>query len=106
MSRDKLDQQLDQLLKQSEPELIDDGFSDAVMRSLPRKKFYQVNSRRLTLAIAAATGSVLTMLLAPPLELVLESYNIVLSDDVSSLIVPAFLGALFILPLVWLLRSE
>lgn len=106
MNEDKVDQQIESMLNQPEKEIADDGFSNTVMQRLPRKKLYRVNSRRLTLATAGAIGSALTIALAPPLEMVFESYNIVLGEYAGSIVIPALLATLFILPLAWLLRSE
>ena len=106
MSNESIDQYIESMLTRSEAEIADDGFSEIVMRRLPRKRLNLVNSRRVTLATAAAMGSALTILLAPPLEVVFKSYNSVLGEYANSVFIPVLLATLFILPLAWLFRSE
>jgi hypothetical protein len=56
------------MLHAPEAAIADDGFSERVLHHLPRRRLGSVASRRWTLAAAAATGSLLTILLAPPVE--------------------------------------
>ena len=65
---DLTDKQLGELLKRSEIQLGDDGFTESVLKHLPQRKFSRETSRSWTLASASAVGSILTLILAPPIE--------------------------------------
>jgi hypothetical protein len=65
---ESVDSRVEQALRASETAIADEGFSDSVLHRLPRRRFSGAASRRWTLAAAAATGSLLTILLAPPVE--------------------------------------
>jgi hypothetical protein len=59
---------LEAVLRTAEPAIADDGFSERVMAGLPQRKRRRAVTRRWTLAVAAGTGSLLTILLAPSIE--------------------------------------
>jgi hypothetical protein len=65
---ESVDSRVDHALRASEMAIADNGFSESVLRLLPRRRLSSAASRRWTLAGAAATGSLLTILLAPPVE--------------------------------------
>jgi hypothetical protein len=65
---DGLDSRVDNALRAPEAAIADDGFSERILQRLPKRRLSGAASRRWTLAAAAATGSLLTILLAPPVE--------------------------------------
>ena len=65
---ESVDGRVEQALRAPETAIADDGFSESVLERLPKCRLSTVASRRLTLAAAAAAGSLLTILLAPPVE--------------------------------------
>jgi len=98
---DAIDERLDELLESAEPALGDDAFSDLVMRRLPRQRLGAGAARPLTLASAAAIGSLLTILLAPPIN---SAFGLAsLPADQQTLVLAG--GAFVVivgLPLAWL----
>jgi hypothetical protein len=70
MSRDS--DKLEAALRTPEPLLADDDFSANVLARLPPRRRH-TSARRWTLAGAAALGSSLTLVLAPPLQSVVAS---------------------------------
>ena len=65
---DSLNTRLEAALGQREPAIGDDGFTETVMRALPRKRFAGAKARGWTLAGAAAAGGLATAVLSAPLE--------------------------------------
>ena len=65
---DSIDARLEAALAKREPAMGDDGFSDAVMIALPRRKLAPARASRRALGIGAAIGSSLTLLLGAPLD--------------------------------------
>jgi hypothetical protein len=65
---ESVDRRVEQMLHAPEAAIADDGFSENVLQRLPKRRVSSAASRRLTLAGAAAMGSLLTILLAPPVE--------------------------------------
>jgi hypothetical protein len=61
-------------LRSPEPALADEDFSTGVLARLPAQPL-RGNSRRWTLAAAAALGSALTLAIAPPLETAVASLS-------------------------------
>lgn len=97
------DYSLDVALRTAEPEIVDDGFSDRVLRALPPRKRRLAVSRRWTLAAAAGTGSLLTILLAPPIEaLGLALPYVGMWPVLTALAFVACVAA----PLIWIARPE
>ena len=104
MIMDPMENRIKNLLDQPETAIADDGFSELVMGQLPRKRIGRSNSRRWTLAGAAAAGSALTILLAPPVESVFGLYNI--SSSQTTIIAAALLASIIAVPVIWLLQSD
>jgi len=90
-------------LRTAEPELADDGFCERVLASLPPGKRRRVPTRRWTLAVAAGTGSLLTILLAPSIEGLGLALPFV--GMLPVLTVLAFV-AVVAAPIVWIASSE
>jgi hypothetical protein len=65
---ERIDNRVEQALRAPEAAIADNGFSESLLRLLPRRRLSSAASRRWTLAAAAAAGSLLTILLAPPVE--------------------------------------
>lgn len=65
---DAKDARLEVALRTAEPAISDDGFSDAVMSSIPERRLSRTTARRLTLGASALAGSLLTSMLGAPLE--------------------------------------
>jgi hypothetical protein len=65
---DSLDLRIERALSAPESAIGDAGFSEAVLARLPKRRLSAAASGRWTLAGAAALGSLLTILLAPPVE--------------------------------------
>lgn len=99
-----MDGSLEDALFRSEPAVADDGFSDRVLARLPVQRSRRSVHGRLTLAAAAAAGSLLTIALAPPVE---SAFGwLALSSGLRTLVLTggAFVAVVAI-PLVWLFRS-
>lgn len=97
-----IDPDLERTLRASEPEIGDSGFSDGVLRQLPAKRSSRARARRWTLAGAAGLGSVLTMLLAEPVEKMLGS----LVTVPAPVITIAALVLIVSVSAAWIARSE
>jgi hypothetical protein len=97
------DARLEAALREPEPALEDDGFSDRVMGALPPKRFAGAKARRWTLALAAVSGGVLTLLLGAPLEKAFSS--LALGSYATSIIALLFV-TLIALPTVWAFHPE
>lgn len=96
---------VEQALGAPETAIADDGFSERVLERLPRRHMSHAASRRLTLAAAAATGSLLTILLAPPVESAFSFSR--LSGDLQTFIVGALAFAATVsIPLLCLYHAE
>lgn len=65
---ESVDRQVEQGLRVPETSIADAGFSESILHRLPRRRLSGATSRRWTLAVAAAMGSLLTIVLAPPVE--------------------------------------
>ncbi len=104
MIMDPMENRIKKLLDQPETAIADDGFSELVMGQLPRKRIGRSNSRRWTLAGAAAAGSALTNLVAPPVESIFGLYNI--SSYQTTIIAAALLVSVIAVPVIWLLQSD
>jgi hypothetical protein len=65
---ENMDARIDLALQKPEPAIGDCGFSETVMRRLPRRRISRTAARRLTLGGAAAAGSVLTAVLGAPIQ--------------------------------------
>ena len=102
---DLIDKQLDAMLRKSEQPINDDSFSESVLNRLPRKWHNREKYRKWTLAGAAAMGSLLTLILAPPIETVLKYFEINSPYQILKLLVFLFLMVLSV-PLVSLLYSR
>lgn len=89
--------------------IADDGFSEAVLASLPPKRLSARTARCLSFVIAAAIGSLITLLGASPEILPPEILPPVLAESgaiVTSLLTSAAVVALFMVPLAWLIYAE
>jgi anti-sigma factor RsiW len=94
---------IDAALRTAELPIADDGFSDRVLASLPPRKRRRTVSRRWTLAVAAGTGSLLTIVLAPSIEaLGLALPYVGMVPVLTALVFAAVVAA----PLLWIMRSE
>jgi hypothetical protein len=94
---------LEDALRTAEPVIADDGFSERVMASLPPLKRRRAVTRRWTLAVAAGTGSLLTILLAPSIEaLGLTLPFVGMMPVLTAIVFVAVVAA----PLFWISSSE
>ena len=98
-------ERMERELKAAEKAVVDDGFTDGVLRRLPSRRRRLEWSPRWTLAGAAAAGSFLTLVITPPVETLWQW-----SGSIAGFEVPAPTLLVFIVfaavPLAWLLRSE
>jgi hypothetical protein len=98
-----IDLELEEQLRKREPSLGDAGFSDSLLRRLPaRRRRPGAAARRWTLAGAAGMGSLLTILLAEPLEKLLASLVPIPAYAVTI----AALVLMISVPLAWILQTE
>jgi hypothetical protein len=97
-----VDPNLEHALRASEPAIVDSGFSENVLRQLPAKRRSRARARRWTLGGAAGLGSLLTMLLAEPVEKMLASLVIVPTPVITIIALILIVGA----SLAWIVRSE
>ncbi len=104
MTMDPMENRINKLLDQPESAIADDGFSEVVMSRLPRKPFGRPNTRRWTLVGAAAAGSALTNLVAPPVESSFGLFN--MSSYQTTIIAAALLVSVIAVPVIWLLQSD
>jgi hypothetical protein len=95
-------QALEDLLRSSEPEMPDAGFSESVLKQLPAKQWKRIPARRWTLAGAAGLGSMTTWLLAEPIEQTLSAYAVLPAP----LVTIAAMALIVSLPIAWVLYSE
>jgi len=98
-----IDPDLEHMLRRAEPSIGDAGFSESVLRQLPAKRRSRSRARRWTLGGAAAAGSVLTMLLAEPVEKMLGSLAVVVPGP---LITIAALILIVSASVAWIVHSE
>lgn len=102
---ESIDKQLDGMLRKSETLIGDDGFSEGIINRLPKRRLSREKFRNWTLAGAAAMGSILTLILAPPIETAFKLF-----ETLSAY--PMLMFAIFIVttilavPLAWLLYSK
>jgi hypothetical protein len=96
-----LDSDLEQKLRAAEASIGDAGFSESVLRQLPAKRS-RSRARRWTLGGAAALGSLLTMLVAEPVEKMLGSLAIVPAPVITIVVLVLIVSG----SLVWIVRSE
>jgi hypothetical protein len=102
---DLTDKQLEEILRRTEAPIGDDGFTGDVLDSLPKRKFEIEKSRRWTLAGASAAGSFLTLLLAPPVEIVLRFFDF--PDNLKTMFFAVLLSLIFLfVPVAWFLYSQ
>jgi len=101
----RFEESMERELRAAEKPLVDDGFTEGVLRRLPSRRRRLEWSPRWTLAGAAAAGSFLTLVLTPPIETLWHW-----SGSIAGFAVPAPTLLVFIVfaavPLVWLLRSD
>jgi hypothetical protein len=102
MSMSNPDNELERILRASETEIADAPFSERVLAQLPAKRWRRVTARRWTLAGAAGLGSLVTYLVAEPLEQALSAY-VLLPPPVVTITVLALIVSL---PIAWILHSE
>jgi hypothetical protein len=93
---DSIDARLEAALAMREPAMGDDGFSDAVMIALPRRKLGRAEASRWGLGVAVAIGGGLTLVLGAPLDTAMRglpfgagSITILAAVIVAALCVPA-----------------
>lgn len=102
---DSIDKQLDIILRKPETPIGDDGFSEGVVNRLPKRRRSREKCRSWTLAGAAAIGSILTLILVPPIETALKLF-----ETLSAYLILMFAVFLVItisaFPLAWLLYSR
>ena len=99
------DQKLEEMLQRSEPPIGDDDFSESVLSRLPKRRSIGTKYRGWTLAGAAAMGSFLTLLLAPPIESAFSLYTTSRGHHTTVLAV-LLLIAIVAIPTVWVLCSQ
>jgi hypothetical protein len=93
---------LEQVLRTREPEIADAGFSESVLRQLPARRSRRGRARRWTLAGAAGLGSLLTLLLAEPVEPMLRSVTVLPAPMITTVALVLIVS----IPLAWILYSE
>jgi hypothetical protein len=97
-----IDRELEDRLQAREPPLGDAGFSDRVLRQLPaRQRKLGTGARRWTLAGAAGMGSLLTILLAEPMENLLAALAPVPAHAVTIAVLIVMISVL----LAWILHG-
>jgi hypothetical protein len=97
-----VDLELQHRLQAREQSLGDAGFSDSVLRQLPaRRRQLGTGARRWTLAGAAGMGSLLTILLAEPMEKLLAALAPVPAHAVTI----AVLILMISVPLAWIFHG-
>jgi hypothetical protein len=102
MSMSNPDDEFETMLRASEPEIADAHFSERVLAQVPAKRWAFGTTRRWTLAGAGGLGSLVTYLVAEPLEQVLSAY-LVLPPSVVTITVLALIVSLTI---AWILHAE
>jgi hypothetical protein len=102
---DARETQLEGALRRTEPAIGDDGFSDAVMSGLPRRRLSRTAARRLTLGGAAVAGSILTSVLGAPLETAFSA--LVLEGGYGLTVLAAVaIVSLIAVPVAWVFYSR
>ena len=96
------DNDLETLLRAPEPEIGEAGFSERVLTQLPSKRWRRRPMRRWTLAGAAGSGSLLTYLLAEPIEQTLSAYAVLPAPIITVMAIALIVS----LPVAWILYSE
>jgi anti-sigma factor RsiW len=102
---ERTDSLLEAALSEPESSIGDDGFTDSVMRGLPRRRLSREAARRWTLGGAAAIGSIVTSVLGAPLETAFSAF--VLEGSVSlALVAPVALIGLVLIPVAWVFYTR
>jgi hypothetical protein len=92
---------IERALRAPEQPLADEEFSASVLARLPPRR-RRSTARRWTLAGAAALGSALTLVLAPPLENALAALSpVAVPDAVASTVALAAIVAIVTIPAVF-----
>ncbi|MFO7324663.1 MAG: hypothetical protein DIU62_003000 [Pseudomonadota bacterium] len=93
-----IERQLAKMLR--DPGIADEGFTEAVMGALPRRRMARSTARRLSLGAAAVSGGLLGALLGPPLEDVIAAVAVRGVDpSILALVLAGLLAAPFVLVL-------
>ena len=100
-----LDTSLEAMLRKPETPVGDDGFSDRVMRALPRRARGGSNAGRWTLGGAAVAGGLLGALLGAPLQNAFGSLAIGGGSSIAS-VLAVIVVALVAVPTVWAFYSR
>lgn len=106
---DSKDEKLEAHVTLAEPSIDDDGFSEAVLARLPRRRLRARTARCLSLAAAACIGFLATLLGGSPDILPLEILPAVLANSgslMTSLLTAVAVIALFMTPFGWLVYME
>lgn len=106
---DSNNDKLESLLHIAEPPIADDGFSEAVLARLPPRRFSARTARQLSLAAAAGTGSLITLIAGPPniLPLDILPAGLAVPDGIAAtLLTVVALTALLSIPAGWLVYME
>ena len=98
------DDRIEAVLRATEPDIADAGFSERMLARMPPKKAGRAVPRHWTLAAAAAVGSLSTILLAPTIESVV-GYSVPFAGTAPVLTFAALL-VVAIGPIPWLLRFD
>lgn len=96
---DELEANLVRMLKRSDARTGDEGFTESVMASLPRRRFAGARARRWTLAMAATGGALFTAVLAAPLDRAID--RIAPGTEAGMWLVVVFASVLVALPTLW-----
>jgi len=98
---DFIDARLEAALAKREPAVGDDGFSDAVMIALPRRKLPPAKASRWRSGLAVAIGGGLTLLLGAPLDDAVPA----LASGAGSVLATLIVAALYV-PTAWAFYSR
>ena len=99
------DTKLDNALREPEPAIGDDGFTDGAMARLPYRAPERTVPGRWTVAGAAIAGSFATLVLAPPIESAFGLLALPGSTQTLILTVAGFVTVVAV-PLGWLFGSR
>jgi hypothetical protein len=99
------DKQLEEVLQRSETSISDDGFTESILAHLPKRKIINAKPRCWTLAGAAAIGSFLTLLLAPPIEKAFSLYKVTHGYH-TTILADLMLIAILTIPTGWVVYSQ
>ena len=99
------DKQLEEALQRSETSISDNGFTESVLACLPKRRGISLKPRCWTLAGAAAIGSFLTLLLAPPIEKAFSLYKITHGYH-TTILADLLLITILAVPTGWVLYSQ